>query len=175
MTQHKARPTTYKGVKMRSRLEAGFAAWLDKHHFTWEYEPQAFASSDGQYLPDFRLANAYTSWSPQPVTVYIEVKPKSFMYGGTGMQIFEDADILGRQAAILAESEPDAVLIMMQPTEPKHPCPAYALFRSVDGDFLPYPLDLIWLPKGRTGGEIGFGKHVVTDPWSFQYWKPKPS
>lgn len=48
-----ARPTTYRGIPMRSRLEARFAAFLDDMGYVWEYEPRAFASQAGQYLPDF--------------------------------------------------------------------------------------------------------------------------
>ena len=55
MTKHKPRPTVYKGIQMRSRLEAGFAAWLDGRFIKWHYEPCAFADERGQYLPDFEL------------------------------------------------------------------------------------------------------------------------
>lgn len=59
-----ARPTVYRGVQMRSRLEARFAAILDSDGFEWTYEPRAYASQDGQYLPDFEVGNGL-----------IEVKP----------------------------------------------------------------------------------------------------
>ncbi len=78
----KARPTVYKGIQMRSRLEAGFATWLDKHHFEWEYEPYALATDDGQYLPDFVLGNVFAAWLPKPVTVVVEVKPNSYSVEG---------------------------------------------------------------------------------------------
>jgi hypothetical protein len=54
-TALRARPTTYNGIEMRSRLEARVAAWLDDVGIPWEYEPRAFASAQGQYLPDFQL------------------------------------------------------------------------------------------------------------------------
>lgn len=78
MTKIAARPTTYKGIRMRSRLEAGYAAWLDKWGFTWEYEPQCFATERGQYLPDFLLHNVpIVDGDPRRNTesVYVEVKP----------------------------------------------------------------------------------------------------
>lgn len=49
------RPTIYKGIAMRSRLEAHFAARLDSLGLVWEYEPCAFGDESGQYLPDFRI------------------------------------------------------------------------------------------------------------------------
>lgn len=48
-----ARPTIYRGIRMRSRLEARFAAFLDSSGRPWRYEPTCFADETGQYLPDF--------------------------------------------------------------------------------------------------------------------------
>jgi hypothetical protein len=64
MTTMKARPTTYAGVQMRSRLEAQYAAHLDATGRDWSYEPKCFADRKGQYLPDFLVDG-----------VYVEVKP----------------------------------------------------------------------------------------------------
>lgn len=69
-----ARPTIYKGIKMRSRLEADYAAWLDKVGWSWEYEPQCFASEDGQWLPDFAVSIFGSPSHPCP-PVLIELKP----------------------------------------------------------------------------------------------------
>jgi hypothetical protein len=55
------KPTTYRGVLMRSRLEAAFAFHLDLQGIEWTYEPEVF---DG-YLPDFLLQDS----------IYVEVKP----------------------------------------------------------------------------------------------------
>lgn len=52
----KAKPTTFKGVRMRSRLEAKWAARLDAEKIAWEYEPKLFRlfkGKGGGYLPDF--------------------------------------------------------------------------------------------------------------------------
>lgn len=62
-----ARPTIYKGVKMRSRLEASFAQYLDSVGLAWDYEPECFADETGQYLPDFLIGSG-------DLTCYIEVK-----------------------------------------------------------------------------------------------------
>ncbi len=67
-----ARPTTYNGVKMRSRLEAAYAEQFDAFGWSWEYEPGCFSSYSGQYLPDFRLV--LNELSPEAFT-YVEVKP----------------------------------------------------------------------------------------------------
>ncbi|MES2211328.1 MAG: hypothetical protein V4515_14290 [Chloroflexota bacterium] len=63
----KARPTTYRGIPMRSRLEAKFAAFLDRSGLSWQYEPRAYADETGQYLPDFLI--------PGKPPTFIEVKP----------------------------------------------------------------------------------------------------
>lgn len=62
----KARPTVYKGIQMRSRLEAHAASRLDHVGIPWEYEPDCFASEAGQCLPDFKLFGK---------PFYLEVKP----------------------------------------------------------------------------------------------------
>ncbi len=54
MATIKAIPTTYRGVAMRSRLEARWAALFDALQWYWEYEPDLQA---GYVIPDFLLAN----------------------------------------------------------------------------------------------------------------------
>lgn len=62
-----ARPTVYRGIRMRSRLEARFAADMDKAGWKWEYEPRCYASEAGQWLPDFETHT--------PEHIFIELKP----------------------------------------------------------------------------------------------------
>lgn len=69
----KARPTTYNGIKMRSRLEAKYAGWLDLIQVGWRYEPLCLANADGQYLPDFLVSGVYFGGNQTDVAV--EVKP----------------------------------------------------------------------------------------------------
>lgn len=56
-------PTVYKGIQMRSRLEARWAAFFDSCRWTWSYEP---LEHDG-WIPDFVIHGA------QNITV--EIKP----------------------------------------------------------------------------------------------------
>ena len=67
----KPRVTMYKGIRMRSRLEADFAAFLDRAGAEWEYEPVCFAGPTGQWLPDFRAKVPDGAWT------YFKVKPES--------------------------------------------------------------------------------------------------
>lgn len=64
-----ARPTTYNGLQMRSRLEADFAASMDATGSRWEYEPRVYANALGQYLPDFVV---HFRSGPD---MFVEVKP----------------------------------------------------------------------------------------------------
>lgn len=74
--------TSYKGYRMRSRLEARWAVFFDELGFQWEYEPEGFDLGGGlQYLPDFKVY--VTSMFPddkgmldlfEPRELYIEVK-----------------------------------------------------------------------------------------------------
>lgn len=101
-TRFPGRPTLYKGIQMRSRLEADFARWLDgpgRQQFSfssWEYEPQCFASEDGQYLPDFELTRTDRK------RLYLEIKPQNFPR--------PDALFVLPQMEIIRQSEPEADL-----------------------------------------------------------------
>lgn len=58
--------TTYRGYKMRSRLEARWAVFFDALGARWEYEPEGFVLEDGvHYLPDF--------WLPD-LNLWVEIK-----------------------------------------------------------------------------------------------------
>jgi len=94
------RITVYRGIEMRSRLEALAAAYLDRHGFAWEYEPICFAGIGGQYLPDFRVLQ------PKKANVYLEVKPKPNKLETTVRQQIQ-------RMAVIWESEPDARLIIV--------------------------------------------------------------
>lgn len=94
----KARPTVYNGIQMRSRLEARMAAYLDSCGFEWTYEPRAYATRSGQYLPDFEFP-----WDGG--TVYLEVKgPHPSREGWDGL--------LDRME-IIRHSEPEAMLAVV--------------------------------------------------------------
>lgn len=93
-TKWTPRPTTYRGIEMRSRLEATVAERLDRGGYTWEYEPRAFAGYGGQYLPDFLVNTALGD-------MYLEVKPTR-----------EAAEKVRDRMAIIRQSIPDAMLII---------------------------------------------------------------
>ena len=59
---NRAIPTTYKGVQMRSRMEARCAFFLDLMGWDWEYEPESIMLHTGvPFRPDFR-ANEGMIW-----------------------------------------------------------------------------------------------------------------
>lgn len=67
----KAIETVYKEYKMRSRLEARWATFLDHLHIEWNYEEEGYILSNGiWYLPDFHLPTFDHSGT------FVEVKPK---------------------------------------------------------------------------------------------------
>ena len=51
---HNAIPTTYSGVRFRSRLEARWSVFFDLVGWTWHYEPIDLAG----YIPDFIVEHA---------------------------------------------------------------------------------------------------------------------
>jgi hypothetical protein len=96
-----ARPTLYKGIQMRSRLEADYAAFMDQAGWGWKYEPIVFAGPSGQWLPDFEL------WPESRVPSYVELKPESWLQ--------EDARVAQTldRMEIAWLSEPKAVLYLV--------------------------------------------------------------
>lgn len=49
-------PTTYRGCRFRSRLEARWAVFFDHLGIGWQYEPQGYlVGANRPYLPDFLL------------------------------------------------------------------------------------------------------------------------
>jgi len=150
VTQFKARPTTYKGIKMRSRLEAGFAAWLDEFSVEWNYEPRAYAAEEGQYLPDFELPEI--SFAGNPRRVFVEIKPRQ-----------PDLATLLAQRRIIKASEPQAKLVAVWP----------------DGDHYRSMLVLdemgqtvIWTVRSETIA-LEIELPACNGPWFGEYWKPK--
>lgn len=105
----KARPTVYNGIKMRSRHEAGFAAWLDRVGFEWVYEPECIAHPTlGQYLPDFLLSDVLVLSQHRLMDVFIEVKPSPFM---TPYQTAHDAAV--RMQTIVNDAYPEAMFMLV--------------------------------------------------------------
>lgn len=104
MSGIKARPTVYKGIQMRSRLEADYAAHLDRNGEEWGYETECFASSDGQWLPDFRVSGA---------DVLVEVKSAHLLElqdGEDGAAAIDRIDAILKRMTIAWESRADAPL-----------------------------------------------------------------
>ena len=64
-----AKPTTYRGQRFRSALEARWAVFFDDQEIIWNYEPEKFALTSGVYIPDFHLR-----WA-SGASVWAEVKP----------------------------------------------------------------------------------------------------
>src|ERR1051326_3655562 len=79
--------TPYRGMLMRSRLEARWALFFDKAGVRYEYEPDRFRALTTTYLPDF--------WLPDFQT-FIEIKP-------SGYDITTDAKATGFAVALAME------------------------------------------------------------------------
>lgn len=155
------RPTVYKGIEMRSRLEAGYAAWLDRWFFRWDYEPCAFSSPTGrQYLPDFRVHNVRILCpGPSPVTVYVEVKPLAALQDPERRrQVFDDL-------AIVREAEPGAVTILEVSDDTSA--------RTLLVDKHPAVEQMWWTRIGRYLPEVGLALKAddADQPWHGEWWK----
>lgn len=167
MGTFKARPTMYGGHRMRSRLEAGFAAWLDQWGIKWEYEPEAYAAAGlGQYLPDFRLINLRTNF--RRVDALVEVKPDSFWEGGSEADPFRYLD---RCSQILSDNGIDELLVV----SPK----GVSVMEWDDAAGMYWPTACLWslvfdpVRPATEKGEICV-VHQLADfakPWHGEWWK----
>lgn len=145
-----ARPTSYKGVTMRSRLEAGFAMWLDTMRWEWEYEPECFAYEGGQWLPDFRVdIPCVSSMGQLRSPVYVEVKPAT-------LTIPDSIALRPRMAAVYATHPDCAAVLVREGTNPEivHP-----------DDLSTEPLDWTWT------GLWPIDARRVEGPWPHEWWK----
>lgn len=151
----KARPTTYKNIDMRSRLEAGFAAWLDKFHVKWQYEPRAYANENGQYLPDFELSGV--PFMGQLAKLFIEVKPTT-----------PDFDALRAQYAILQTSVPDAVMVAVHPAVQGE----VKTFLSLEIGGYGGGHKATWTYRRDGTVALDIAVPPLHSPWNGEYWKP---
>lgn len=86
-----SRPAVYRGVQMRSQLEADFALHLDHLGVDWDYEPERIAG----YLPDFRLVR-------NEEATYVELKPT-----------IEQAEAAKERIERVWTKHPEAVLLVV--------------------------------------------------------------
>lgn len=157
-----ARKTIYNGVTMRSRLEAGFAMWLDRRGWAWEYEPTCFASKNGQWLPDFAIDIPCVSMDgPHGVTqhtnVYVEVKPA--IHGapeGRGDVAKAELDETYRRMLTAHETDVrNAVILARESTNPVIVHPDYKV------EVLDWTWTGLWPVDARR----------VEAPWSGEWWR----
>lgn len=163
----RARATTYNGIEMRSRLEAGFAAWLDSKGCDWTYEPRCYASPAGQYLPDFEVSAVWLPGLSAPMRGLIECKP-----------VYPDADrqqIADRMGIIYStEGARDVVALLATPR-------VVSVLQSrteASGGTIWYFVPVVWLNRTTFKGDelsgglcIGrqAGRNAV--PWQDGYWE----
>ena len=88
--------TEYKGWRMRSRLEARWAVYLDATGIRFDYEREGFELPSGWYLPDFWLPNEET-WA--------EVKGQVF--SETQIQLCRELALATHYNCLLLDGVPD--------------------------------------------------------------------
>jgi len=72
-------PTEYKGIQMRSRLEAKWAKYFDDNGIRWLYEPEGFQKDGVKYLPDFALPDLHIIFEVKGVMDDKDEKKKQMM------------------------------------------------------------------------------------------------
>lgn len=90
-----ANETEYRGVTMRSKLEADFARHLDDLGVEWIYEPAIYGPKGSGYLPDFRVDR-------EDGPHFFEVKPT-----------LAEVPLAQRRMEVILRWHPDATLIVV--------------------------------------------------------------
>lgn len=128
-----AKPTAYRGVGMRSKLETQAAACLDALRIPWVYEPKIFSEyrrAGTGYLPDFRLWPSDTG-----VTWYLEIKPNSIWdpttSPGSGTALVEALD---KMTVIQHRANDPHAVILLWICDPRSPDLGYLLERPPFAD-----------------------------------------
>ncbi len=154
-------PTVYRGVRMRSRLEARVAAVFDALGWSWEYEPIELRG----YFPDF-LVDVGDPYGDRPLLV--EVKP----YLATSLEARQaaqkiersgwpgEAVVIGGATALLGQRGHMGPLVWSPAEFVRHTAPAHA------GDVYPsahWTLRSLQTPRAcRTCYEREFTPDVLT-------------
>ncbi len=124
--------TSYKGYRFRSRLEARWAVFFDAKGIEYEYEPNAYQTSLGGYLPDFYLPNFNDG-------VFVEVKPRGGFLGDALQKCLE-LSIGTKTPCMLAEGSPDDVYYAILDPEYTRNWPVEPWNGALMGTFCPrYP------------------------------------
>lgn len=163
----KARPTTYNGFKMRSRLEAGFAAWLDSVGLSWMYEPECLAHPTlGQYLPDFLIADVYDLLGGRVRDVFVEVKPHPFMDDYSAAHA-----AAVRMQEVVADAYPAALFLLVVNHGDRPPSFASRFQVREDGRGTARLHE--WALLGSNGGQPVLAPRLreMSPPWAGEWWK----
>jgi hypothetical protein len=134
-------PTIYRGIAMRSRLEARVAAFLDYYSLVWDYEPLDLK----KYIPDFIVDFEFgpTLIECKPAVHAAEFKPacrKITRSGWTGPAL-----VIGSQLSLAPDDRAD--LTMFGSTQAEDGC---------------------WSRVGRERWPADWGEYVF--PEAFDRW-----
>jgi len=141
--QRRSIPTTYRGQKFRSQLEARVSSLLDHLNLKWEFEPQGFDLPSGKYLPDFRVTvNRKTQFwievkGPTPNAREFSVATDMNLYVGPMLILQGDIprDVLGGTAWIFAlEQNGDEILGDWYMTTPERALAGALLGSDYEGE-----------------------------------------
>ncbi len=126
MSLDKVLPTTYKGVRFKSRTEARWAVFFELCGYTWAYEPEGVKLSTGEtYLPDFYLLG---------FRLWVEVKSDHEELSETTIQKSKQLAVdTGRDAIILRGQPGVGAHLYFDCFQADHRCFA-EWFSNEDGD-----------------------------------------
>ena len=144
-------PETYKGIRMRSRLEVRYAKFFDQHRLNWSYEPEGFQIIGVRYLPDFYLPDIRT---------IVEVKG-----------VLDQLDIRKLSALVPVAAKNDIMTVLAIPGEPVrfqlcHPTPEMDRIAQTDPDWA-FVCEWAFDPESDISDDAAFVRCASCGSWFF--------
>jgi len=166
----KGRSTLYKGIRMRSRIEADYAGYLDRRGRQWKYEPDCFADERGQWLPDFRIAG--TSWADGGPDHLVEVKPAELLEPREDecpYCVVRRVDAIVSKVRPAWKSEPESIAEVVF-WKYGAPCPSLALVGGRNTSWMAHhlpgiPFPMLWIGAGQRDAIAAYrDEHAAHEP-----------
>jgi len=151
----KSIPTTYDGVRFRSRLEATWAAFFDAVGWKWQYEPLDY---DG-WTPDFILFGAHD-------VIPVEVKPIEWVDNSRSMSSYvKKSDDLQKVRNFVSENDIECLVLGAYPVECEGVHSSFCLGVFVEQDTRGAYADAAYLGRGYDPNALDF----FSDEQSYHY------
>lgn len=169
-----AKPTTYRGITFRSRLEARWAVVFDYLEVEWLYEPQRYVIdmvdgdglSERTYLPDFFLPATQTWVEVKGDLTRVDWKLLANAIDGFGRKLPHVHESYRRNGA--------GLLLLGEIPNPWRATPVYPLLQHYKGGYVTWATPVQrWLTASQLGvtpADVSFESHHTEGDSTREDW-----